>query len=161
MYIRALLIGNCKYQRAGTLSPKWYWLWAGRNVISWKDIQSAFFDYNLSLSVYYYSCLLNFSKKIIISKTILHYSVFMCCVISCFSCFQLLATLWTAPCRAPLSMGFSSQENRSGLQYPTPGNLPNAGIEPVSLTSAALAGGSLPLAPPGKPIQYSWIYINY
>ena len=79
----------------------------------------------------------------------------MCCVISCFSHFQLLATLWTALCQAPLSMGFSRQENWSGLQCSTPGNLPDPGIEPVSLTSAALAGGSLPLAPPGKPIQYS------
>ena len=79
----------------------------------------------------------------------------MCCVISCFSRFQLFATLWTAPCQAPLSMGFSRQEYWSGLQVPTPGNLLDPGIEPVSLTSAALASGSLPLAPPGKPIQYS------
>ena len=32
-----------------------------------------------------------------------------------------------------------------------PGDLPNPGIKPASLTSPALAGGSSPLVPPGKP----------
>ena len=41
-------------------------------------------------------------------------------------------------CRAPLSMGFSRQEHWSGLTFPSPGDLPNPGIEPVSLV---LAGG--------------------
>ena len=49
-------------------------------------------------------------------------------------------------------MGFSRQEYWSGLSFPPPGDLPNAGTEPTSLTSLALTGkGSLPLAPPGKP----------
>ena len=39
-----------------------------------------------------------------------------------------------------LSMGFSRQEYWSGLLCPPPGHLPNPGIEPVSLTSPALAG---------------------
>ena len=38
-------------------------------------------------------------------------------------------------------MGFSKQEYWSGLSFPSPGDLPNPGIEPVSLTSPALAGG--------------------
>lgn len=37
---------------------------------------------------------------------------------------------------------------------PPPGNLPNAGIEPMSVMSAALAAGSLPLVPPGKPFYF-------
>ena len=38
------------------------------------------------------------------------------------------------------------------MPFPTPGDLPDPGIEPESLTSLALAGvGSLPLASPGKP----------
>ena len=37
--------------------------------------------------------------------------------------------------QAPLSMGFSRQEYCSRLSLPPPGNLPNAGIEPVSLMS--------------------------
>ena len=40
----------------------------------------------------------------------------------------------------PLSMGFLRQEYWSGLPFPSPGNLPDPGIEPVSLTSLALAG---------------------
>ena len=49
-------------------------------------------------------------------------------------------TLWTAGHQAPLSMGFSGQEYLSGLPYPPPGDLPDPGVEPTSLTSPALAG---------------------
>ena len=52
-----------------------------------------------------------------------------------------LATPWTVPRQAPLSTGFSSQEYWSDLPCPSPGHLPDPGIEPVSLTSPALAGG--------------------
>ena len=48
-------------------------------------------------------------------------------------------------------MGISRQEYWSGLPRPPPGDLPNPGIGPSSLMSPALAGSSLPLAPPGKP----------
>ena len=58
-----------------------------------------------------------------------------------FSNVQLLAILWTAAHKAPLSMGFSRQEYWSGLPYPPSGYLPDPGIEPMSLTSPALAGG--------------------
>ena len=50
-------------------------------------------------------------------------------------------TSWTVACPAPLSMGFSSQEYWSGLPCPPPGDLPDLGIEPVSLMSPALVGG--------------------
>ena len=56
----------------------------------------------------------------------------------------------TAACQAPLSTCFSRREYWSGLPCPLPGNLPNPGIEPVSLTSPALAGGFLPPVPAGK-----------
>ena len=42
--------------------------------------------------------------------------------------------------QAPLSLGFSRQEHWSGLPCPPPGDLPNPGMEPVSLASPALAG---------------------
>ena len=45
-----------------------------------------------------------------------------------------LATPWTLACQAPLSMGFSRQEYWGGLPCPSPGNLPNPGIEPRSPT---------------------------
>ena len=50
--------------------------------------------------------------------------------------------------QSPLSMGLSRQEYWSGLPFPPPGDLPNPGVEPMSLTSPALQAGSLPLAPP-------------
>ena len=55
--------------------------------------------------------------------------------------------------QAPLSMGFSRQEYWNGMPFLPPGELPNPGIEPASLMSPALAGGSLPLAPTGKPLS--------
>ena len=65
---------------------------------------------------------------------------------------QLFATPWTVAQKAPLSMGFSRQEYWSGFPFPTPEDLPNPGIEPVSPVSPALhwQADSLPLAPPGK-----------
>ena len=71
------------------------------------------------------------------------------CMLSHFSCICFFATPWTVACQAPLSMGFSRQEYGSGLPFPTPGDLPNRGIKPVSLKSPALE--TLPLASPGKP----------
>ena len=62
-------------------------------------------------------------------------------MLSCFGHVQLCATLWTVAHQAPLSMGFSGQECWSGSPCPPPGNLPDPGIETVSLTSPALAGG--------------------
>ena len=63
------------------------------------------------------------------------------CVLSCFICLRLFATLWTVVCQAPLSMGFSRQEYCSGLPFSPTGNLPDPGIELLSLMSPALAGG--------------------
>ena len=54
-------------------------------------------------------------------------------------CVPLFVTPWTVASQATLSMGFSRQECRNGLPCPPPGDLPDPGIEPMSLTSA-LAG---------------------
>ena len=62
------------------------------------------------------------------------------CMLSCFSRVQLLATLWTVARQAPPSMGFSRLEYRSGLPCPSPGDLPDPGIEPKLFMSPALAG---------------------
>ena len=51
------------------------------------------------------------------------------------------AILWTEACQAPLSMGFSRQEYWSGLPFPSPGDLPDPGIEPGS---PALQADDLP-----------------
>ena len=50
---------------------------------------------------------------------------------------QLFVTPWTIAHQAALSMGFSRQEYWSGLPFPSPGDLPNPGIEPGSLTLQA------------------------
>ena len=60
---------------------------------------------------------------------------------------QFFATPWTIACQAPPSMGISRQEYWSGLPFPSPGDLPNPGIEPGSPT---LQVGSLPSEPPGN-----------
>ena len=54
---------------------------------------------------------------------------------------QRSATPWTLACYAPLSMGFSWQEYWTGLPCPSPGDLPDPGIKPVSLTFLVLVGG--------------------
>ena len=51
---------------------------------------------------------------------------------------QLFAALWTVACQAPLFLEFSKQEYWSELPLPTPGNLPDPGIKPISLASLAL-----------------------
>ena len=43
---------------------------------------------------------------------------------------QTLATTWTVACQSSLSMGFSRQDDWSVLPFPSPGDLPNPGIEP-------------------------------
>ena len=69
---------------------------------------------------------------------------------SLLSCVRLFVTSWTVAHQAPLSMGFHRQEYQSGLPLPTLGDLPDPGIELVSLTFPVLAGRFLPAAPPGK-----------
>ena len=61
---------------------------------------------------------------------------------------QLFATPWTVAHQAPPSMDFSRQEYWSGLPFPSPGDLPDPGIEPRSPT---LQADTLPSEPLGKP----------
>ena len=71
------------------------------------------------------------------------------CVLSCFSHVWLSATLWSVACQAPLSIWFPRQEYWSGLPFPSPGDLPNPGMETASCRSPAekaLAPHSSPLA---------------
>ena len=71
---------------------------------------------------------------------------------------QLLKTPWTLAWQTPLSMGFSRQEYWSGLPFPSPGDLPDPGIEP---RSPPLEADALTSEPPGKPrISIdAWIYL--
>ena len=60
---------------------------------------------------------------------------------------RLFETPWTVAYQAPPSMGFSRQEYWSGLPFPSPGDLPDSGIEPGS---PALQADSLPSELPVK-----------
>ena len=61
-----------------------------------------------------------------------------------------LSTPWTVARQAPLSMGFFQQEYWNGLPFPSPGDLSDPGIEPLSPVSPALAGRFFPSESPGK-----------
>ena len=61
------------------------------------------------------------------------------------------ATLWIVARQALQFMGFSRQEYWSGLPCHSPGDLPNPGTEPMSLSSV-LQADSLPTEPSGKPL---------
>ena len=65
-----------------------------------------------------------------------------------FSHVRLFVTPWTVTHQAPPSTEFSRQEYWSGLPFPSPGDLPNPGIEPGS---HALQADALPSEPPGNP----------
>ena len=64
---------------------------------------------------------------------------------------QLFATPWTVAYQAPPSMEFSRQEYWRGLSFPSPGDLPDSGIEPGSPT---LQADALPSESPGKPTGF-------
>ena len=79
-----------------------------------------------------------------------HTSVIIITPIDCvcvLSCVRLFVTQWIVAHQSLLSVEFSREEYQSGLPFPTPGGLPNSGIEPVSL---ALADRFFTTMPPGK-----------
>ena len=75
-------------------------------------------------------------------------------MLSGFSHVWLFVTLWIIACQAPLCMGFSRQEYWSGLPFPSPGDLPDPGVKPVS---PALAAWFFTTASPGKLSPYDCI----
>ena len=70
-----------------------------------------------------------------------------CLIVKSLSRVQLFATPWTVAYQAPPSMGFSRQECWSGLPFPSPGELPDPGIESGS---PALPADTLLSEPPEK-----------
>ena len=79
-----------------------------------------------------------------ISSLLLFPSLSGMCVLSHFSHVHLFMILLTVTHQTPMSMGFSRQEYWNGLPFPTPGDLPDPGIEPESPVSPALQADSLP-----------------
>ena len=64
---------------------------------------------------------------------------------------QLFATPWTVTYQASPSMGFSRQEYWSGLPFPSPGDVPDPGIEPVS---PVLQADALTSEPQGSLVNF-------
>ena len=75
-----------------------------------------------------------------------HYGLFSS--VQLLSRVRFFATPWTVAYQAPLSVGFSRQEDWSGLPSPSPGDLPDPGIKS---RSSALQTDALPSELPGKP----------
>ena len=74
------------------------------------------------------------------------------CVISRFSCVRLFVTPWTVAHQSPLPMKFSRQEYRSGLPFPSAGDLPHPGIKLTVFCVPCIAGRFLPLSQQGKDV---------
>ena len=70
----------------------------------------------------------------------------------------LTANTWTVAQQALLSMGFPRQESWCGLPFPSPGDLPDPGIETGSPT---LEADALTFEPPGKPCYIYKTSPNY
>ena len=91
----------------------------------------------------------------------------VCMYVCVLSRVWLFATPWTIACQVPLFMEFSRQAYWSGLPFPSPGNVPDPGIKPVSPAYPVLAADSLPLGQLGSQISSlcslfcSWELISY
>ena len=78
---------------------------------------------------------------------------YLCVHTKLLSHVRLFATSWTVAHQAPLSMGFSRQEYWSGLPSPPPGDLPDPGTEPPSVSCIGGRVFFLPLEPPLIPLN--------
>ena len=87
---------------------------------------------------------------------------FIVCTYSPCCCSQVLSHVclfvipWTV---APLPMEFSRQEYYSGVLFPSPGDLPDPGIKPMSLVSPALAGGFFTTNTTWEALGGEWIHV--
>ena len=73
------------------------------------------------------------------------------------SCVRLFATPWTVACQVPLSVGLPRQEYWNVLPFPSPGDLPDPGME---LEAPALQVDSLPLSHLRSHSVYGEMYKN-
>ena len=114
---------------------------------TWVDFEAIIALYNI----------LNFIPWCVYLNGIFHKdAMFPCvCMLNRFHGVWLFATPWTVACQDALSVGFSRQEHWSGLPFPSPGDLPNPGIEP---RSPALQADALTSEPPGKPERKNKAY---
>ena len=86
-------------------------------------------------------------------------------MLSCFSHVWLFEAPWTVAHQSSLSMRFSRQEYLSGLPCPSPEDLPNPRIEPISFWSPALTGEFFSTRMHWEALQWiihsaKWIILN-
>ena len=116
------------------------------------------------------------TRKQYCKQTVFHYrkpfhwfNIWVSCVGACVLRVCMLsrlvasdsAILWAVAFQALLSMGFSRQEDWSGLPCPSPGDLPNPGTEPESLTSPTSAGNFFTTGTTRKACLCSDAALNY
>ena len=90
---------------------------------------------------------------------ILSWFLFFCLLRRC-NHVQLCVTLWTVVRQAPLSMGFFWQEFWGGLLCAPPGDLPDLGVEPMSLMSPALAGRFFTISATWDDLFAVYVFLN-
>ena len=73
----------------------------------------------------------------------------MCVCVCLLRRVQLFAIPWTVAHQTALPVEFSRHDYCSGFPFPTPGHLPEPGIERASLVSPGLSGGYFTTVPPG------------
>ena len=88
-----------------------------------------------------HDCCTTTNSEILLSHFGVAYTGLLCMCAQSVRHVPLFVTPWTLACQAPLSMRFSRQECWSGLPSPSPQDLPDPRIEPMSFMSPALAGG--------------------
>ena len=123
------------------------WVWPGRQGYArwWKSYGAQEDHLRRRFSKSW--CQLNCEKNIFMggTKEVLFQLVVVKVKVKSLSRVRLFATLWTVAHQAPPSIGFSRQEYRSGVPFPSPGYLPDPGIEPRSPASQADTLTSEPL----------------
>ena len=68
------------------------------------------------------------SSKWLFKRFLIQCMTLYACLLSCFTCVRLFATLWTVARQAPLSMGFSRQDTRVGCHFLLQGIFPTQGL---------------------------------
>ena len=107
-------------------------------------------------SIYYWVCVHVCVCAHVLSHSVVSDSLLLSCSVVSDS-----AAPWTVAHQAPLPMEFSRQQHWCEVPFPTPGDLPDPGIEPASLASPVLAGRFSTTALPGKPLPFLSVQFSH
>ena len=129
-------IGNDKSREGRKLKFFWTCLTLYSERITIKILVYTLPEEEMYVCMCMYSSFMKMQSYIYILKNILWTSSYNINIyilkVKLLSHVRLFATLWTVGHQAPPSTGFPRQEYWSGLPFPSPGDLPNPGIEPRS-----------------------------